>query len=196
MKMMKKCVRKKIGIVSIGKSGCRTSQMHRNCRFYQNRNVKKLLLHNTDISLRRKIGANYVKRRECRGLLSGVVLSAYAEIIGRWSKRKDFCIDITILNRPSIHSQINEIVGDFTEVDILEISPEYPSNFVERTRKFKISYGKILVTAHLPVLMYCGKLTGKAKRKLLFRLYTQAQWERLIPNSRKLGVYEKFPYYL
>ena len=34
-----------------------------------NRNVKKLLLHNTDISLRRKIGANYVKRRECRGLL-------------------------------------------------------------------------------------------------------------------------------
>ena len=68
---------------------------------------------------------------------SGVVLAAYAEIIGRWSKRKDFCIDITILNRPSIHPQINEIVGDFTEVDILEISPEYPSNFAERTRKIQ-----------------------------------------------------------
>lgn len=77
------------------------------------------------------------KARMQRLTPSGVVLSAYAEIIGRWSKRKDFCIDITILNRPSIHSQINEIVGDFTEVDILEISPEYPSNFVERTRKIQ-----------------------------------------------------------
>lgn len=52
------------------------------------------------------------KARMQRLTPSGVVLSAYAEIIGRWSKRKDFCIDITILNRPSIHSQINEIVGD------------------------------------------------------------------------------------
>lgn len=77
------------------------------------------------------------KARMQRLTPSGVVLSAYAEIIGRWSKRKDFCIDITILNRPSIHSQINEIVGDFTEVDILEISPEYPSDFVERTRKIQ-----------------------------------------------------------
>lgn len=49
------------------------------------------------------------KARMQRLTPSGVVLSAYAEIIGRWSKRKDFCIDITILNRPSIHSQINEI---------------------------------------------------------------------------------------
>lgn len=127
------------------------------------------------------------KARMQRLTPSGVVLSAYAEIIGRWSKRKDFCIDITILNRPSIHSQINEIVGDFTEVDILEISPEYPSDLLKGHAKFKISYGKILVTAHLPVLMYCGKLTGKVKRKLLFRLSTQAQWERLIPKSRKTG---------
>lgn len=66
---------------------------------------------------------------------SGVLLSSYAEIIGRWSKKKDFCIDVTILNRPPVHPQINQIVGDFTEIDILEVSSEYPSSFEERTRK-------------------------------------------------------------
>lgn len=77
------------------------------------------------------------KAREHRITPSGVVLAAYAEVIGRWSKRKDFCIDITILNRPAVHPQINEVVGDFTEVDILEINPEYPSSFAERTRKIQ-----------------------------------------------------------
>lgn len=77
------------------------------------------------------------KARMQRLTPSGVILAAYAEIIGRWSRRKNFCIDITILNRPSVHSQINKIVGDFTEVDILEITPEYPSSFTERTRKIQ-----------------------------------------------------------
>ncbi|GAA0077057.1 hypothetical protein UT300005_14350 [Clostridium sp. CTA-5] len=66
---------------------------------------------------------------------SGTILAAYSEVIGRWSKQPNFCIDITILNRPNIHHQINNIVGDFTEVDILEISPKYPSNFSERAMK-------------------------------------------------------------
>lgn len=68
---------------------------------------------------------------------SGALLAAYAEVIGRWSKQPSFCIDITILNRPNIHDQINQIVGDFTEVDILEVSPAYPSTFSERAKKIQ-----------------------------------------------------------
>lgn len=77
------------------------------------------------------------KSREQKITPSGVVLSAYAEVIGRWSKKKDFCIDITMLNRPAIHSQVNDVVGDFTEVDILEINPKYPSDFIDRTKKIQ-----------------------------------------------------------
>ena len=68
---------------------------------------------------------------------SGALLAAYAEVIGRWSKQPSFCIDITILNRPNIHEQINQIVGDFTEVDILEVSPSYPSSFSDRAKKIQ-----------------------------------------------------------
>ena len=63
---------------------------------------------------------------------SGVVLSAYAEIIGRWSKRKDFCIDITILNRPSsessteddIYCMIDQIIKIDKIIEAHDISEE------------------------------------------------------------------------
>ena len=65
---------------------------------------------------------------------SGVVLAAFAEVIGLWSEQSCFCINITILNRPELHPQINQIIGDFTTVNILEVAPQAGSSFWERAR--------------------------------------------------------------
>lgn len=65
---------------------------------------------------------------------SGAVLAAFAEVIGLWSRRSEFCINITVLNRPELHPQINEIVGDFTEVSVLEVAPRAGSSFLERVQ--------------------------------------------------------------
>ncbi|MDR1796820.1 MAG: amino acid adenylation domain-containing protein [Clostridiales Family XIII bacterium] len=65
---------------------------------------------------------------------SVLVLAAYAEMLGKWSKNKNFCVNLTLLNRPDVHPQIGGIVGDFTDVDVLEIAPKAGSSFLERVK--------------------------------------------------------------
>jgi pyochelin synthetase len=52
---------------------------------------------------------------------SCAVLAAYAEIIGRWSRRAHFMLNLTLLNRQALHPQVGELVGDFTTVSLLEV---------------------------------------------------------------------------
>jgi pyochelin synthetase len=63
---------------------------------------------------------------------SGAVLAAFSEIIGLWSDESDFCINITVLNRPEANHELNNIVGDFTAVNVLEVKTEGKSTFIER----------------------------------------------------------------
>lgn len=55
-----------------------------------------------------------------RGLTSsGLLLAAFAEVLRVWSRQPALCINLTLFNRPSIHPQIHEIVGDFTSLTLL-----------------------------------------------------------------------------
>ncbi len=65
---------------------------------------------------------------------ASAVLAAFAEIIGLWARQPDFCINITILNRPELHPQIDQIVGDFTAVNVLEVAPQAGSTFLQRVQ--------------------------------------------------------------
>jgi pyochelin synthetase len=72
--------------------------------------------------------------REQKITPSCAVLSAFAEVIGRWSKQSTFCLNVIVSNRPELHPQINQIVGDFTAVNILEVAPLAKSSFSERAQ--------------------------------------------------------------
>ncbi|ANP49604.1 amino acid adenylation domain-containing protein [Streptomyces griseochromogenes] len=52
---------------------------------------------------------------------SGVLLAAYSVVLGAWSSSQRFTVDVTLFNRPSIHPQIDSLVGDFTNVDLLAV---------------------------------------------------------------------------
>ncbi|PYG89174.1 pyochelin synthetase [Ruminiclostridium sufflavum DSM 19573] len=65
---------------------------------------------------------------------SSVILSAYSEVLRKWSKTKVFCINLTILNRPDIHPQIGRIVGDFTDTNVLEVDWQKDASFLQKTR--------------------------------------------------------------
>lgn len=52
---------------------------------------------------------------------SGVLLAAYSVILGTWSTTRRFTVDVTLFNRPAVHPQIDRLVGDFTNVDLLEV---------------------------------------------------------------------------
>lgn len=56
-----------------------------------------------------------------RGLTPTIpLLTLYANILSRWSSNRNFCLNLTVLNRMDIHEDIKDIVGDFTSINLLE----------------------------------------------------------------------------
>jgi pyochelin synthetase len=65
---------------------------------------------------------------------SCAILAAYAEVVGRWSRRPDFTLNITVLSRPDLHPQIRQLVGDFTSVELLAVRSAEPGSFRRRAQ--------------------------------------------------------------
>lgn len=56
-----------------------------------------------------------------RGLTPTIpLLTLYSNILSRWSSNRNFCLNLTVLNRMDIHKDIKDIVGDFTSINLLE----------------------------------------------------------------------------
>lgn len=52
---------------------------------------------------------------------SGVLCAAFAEVLSAWSKTPDFNLNLTFFNRPPIHPQLKDVIGDFTSTILLEV---------------------------------------------------------------------------
>ncbi len=78
-----------------------------------------------------------VKEKTARAGLTpaGVLLAAYAEVLAIWSKNQHFTINLTLFNRLPLHGQANDIVGDFTSVNLLEVDNSKPEEFKSRARR-------------------------------------------------------------
>ncbi len=80
-----------------------------------------------------------LKRRAARAGLtsSGVLLAAFAEVLRTWSKEPGLSINLTLFNRPAIHPQVHEIVGDFTSVTLLGVEGWQLDTFEARARSLQ-----------------------------------------------------------
>ncbi|MEV5650917.1 amino acid adenylation domain-containing protein [Nocardia sp. NPDC052254] len=65
---------------------------------------------------------------------SGAVLAAYAEVIGRWSRKRQFTINLPVFNRLPVHDDIDSVIGDFTSVTLLGIDLDGHDTFADRAR--------------------------------------------------------------
>ncbi|MFF0967056.1 amino acid adenylation domain-containing protein [Streptomyces sp. NPDC003703] len=75
------------------------------------------------------------ERAARRGLtLSTVLLTAYAETVGRWSRTSRFTLNVPTVDRPGPHEDTGRLVGDFTTLELLAVDLEHPAAFAERTR--------------------------------------------------------------
>ncbi|MFJ4439335.1 amino acid adenylation domain-containing protein [Streptomyces sp. NPDC088923] len=73
------------------------------------------------------------ERAARRGLtLSGVLLTAYAEVVGRWSRTPRFTLNVPTADR---RPGTGHVVGDFTALELLEVDLGSPLSFAERTRE-------------------------------------------------------------
>ncbi len=68
---------------------------------------------------------------------SGLLMAVYAEILSRWSKDKDYAINVSLFNRLPVHPQVNDIVGDFTSILCLEIRHCPELSFKARAEKLQ-----------------------------------------------------------
>ena len=62
------------------------------------------------------------KRAADAGLTpSGLLLAAFADGLATWSKSAEMTINVTTFNRLPLHPQVNEVVGDFTSLTLLQV---------------------------------------------------------------------------
>jgi amino acid adenylation domain-containing protein len=65
---------------------------------------------------------------------SGLLLAAFSEVLTVWSKSPHFTLNLTLFNRQAFHPQVNQLVGDFTSLNLLEVDNSRPETFEVRAR--------------------------------------------------------------
>ncbi|MEM9446198.1 MAG: amino acid adenylation domain-containing protein [Verrucomicrobiota bacterium] len=66
---------------------------------------------------------------------SAIILAAFSEILGNWSRHPAFTINLTLFNRPQVHEDINSIVGDFTSSTLIDCDQRGGGTFAERATR-------------------------------------------------------------
>lgn len=63
---------------------------------------------------------------------SVLLITSYTEVLRRWSNNKEFTLNLTQFDRKPLHSQVNDLVGDFTTLTLLEVKNSKEDNFIKR----------------------------------------------------------------
>uniref|UniRef100_A0A173H0U4 L-cysteine--[L-cysteinyl-carrier protein] ligase n=1 Tax=Polyangium spumosum TaxID=889282 RepID=A0A173H0U4_9BACT len=66
---------------------------------------------------------------------SNVLLAAFGEVLGAYSRSPRFTVNLTYFNRPPVHAEIGQIVGDFTSVLLVEVDLTGGTSFLSRARR-------------------------------------------------------------
>jgi amino acid adenylation domain-containing protein len=68
---------------------------------------------------------------------SSVLATAFAEVLGTWSTRSDFTINLTLFDRQEVHPDINNILGDFTSLMLLACRAEPGEAWLDRAARLQ-----------------------------------------------------------
>jgi amino acid adenylation domain-containing protein len=73
--------------------------------------------------------------REYALTLPVVVATAFAEVIGAWSAEECFLLNVPVFDREDIHPDVDQLVGDFTNLNLLAVDVTREASFVDRARR-------------------------------------------------------------
>jgi amino acid adenylation domain-containing protein len=65
---------------------------------------------------------------------AAALLAAWSEVIATWAKERRFTLNLPTANRLPLHPEVDEIVGDFTSVTLVEVDAVAAAPFEERAR--------------------------------------------------------------
>ena len=73
-----------------------------------------------------------------RGLTPSCVLAAaFAEVLRMWANQDRFTLNLSMFNRPAVHPQIADLIGDFTSLTLLEVDATPDVSFAERAHRLQ-----------------------------------------------------------
>ncbi|MFI1202616.1 amino acid adenylation domain-containing protein [Streptomyces sp. NPDC020883] len=67
--------------------------------------------------------------------LSTVFATAFAEVLGAWSARKRFLLNLPLFDREAVHPDVFRLSGDFTNLLLLEVDLTERAGFLDRARQ-------------------------------------------------------------
>ena len=118
-----------------------------------------------------------------------MVLLLYCITIKQWSKSKSFLINITSMQRPDIHRDLQNIVGDFTTTTLFEFIENGSYNFKTQARHTqKILFDNLAHNAFngIEVLRELRKIDKDSIIPYVFTSTIGIENENKIINNRKL----------
>ena len=68
---------------------------------------------------------------------SSVLLAAFSDVLAAWSKSRRFTINVTLFQRPALHPQLKDLVGDFTSINLLEADLGAAGSFESLARRIQ-----------------------------------------------------------
>lgn len=81
----------------------------------------------------------YRYAKELKVTPSVLILAAFGETINLWSKNHKFCVNMTMLNRDKEIANVEQVVGDFTDVNIFSFDYSTPKKFKERVNEIQVN---------------------------------------------------------
>jgi amino acid adenylation domain-containing protein len=71
-----------------------------------------------------------------RGLTpSAVLMTAFADVLRHWTGQPAVTLNLTLFNRPRLHPQVDEVVGDFTSLTMLAVDAPAEDPFGARAQR-------------------------------------------------------------
>jgi pyochelin synthetase len=117
---------------------------------------------------------------------SGVLLAAFAEILTVWSNNPQFTLNLTLFNRLPLHPLVNQIVGDFTSLTLLEVDNSRQDSFEVRARRIQKQFWDDLehrYVSGVQVLRELARTQSRASGVLMPVVFTSSLTHESLRNE-------------
>ncbi|SFE48481.1 amino acid adenylation domain-containing protein, partial [Actinopolyspora alba] len=85
--------------------------------------------------------AQLAEHARAHGVTPSMALAtAYADVLAAWSDDPHFLLNLPVFNRAPVHPDVEHLVGDFTDLQLLEVRPDGSLPFAERARAVQDQY--------------------------------------------------------
>ena len=95
---------------------------------------------------------------------SAVCLTCFGDVLARWSQSSHFTVNLTLFNRPEIHPQVKDLVGDFTSLTLLEMNADAALPFIERAQRVQRQLARDIDHRHFSGVRVLRELVRSGQR--------------------------------